>query len=124
MSEIVIVGLNHRTAPVEVRERLAFPADTVGHALRGLRERDGIAEGVILSTCNRVEVCVLSEVGYKGVEHVKDFLAGFHGVPIGELSDHLYHYLGEEAVRHLFRVSSSLDSMVLGEPQILGQVKD
>ncbi len=124
MSEIVIVGLNHRTAPVEVRERLAFPADTVGHALRGLRERDGIAEGVILSTCNRVEVCVLSEAGYKGVEHVKEFLAAFHGVPAGELSDHLYHYLGEEAVRHLFRVSSSLDSMVLGEPQILGQVKD
>ena len=58
------------------------------------------------------------------MEHVKDFLAGFHGVPIGELSDHLYHHLGEEAVRHLFRVSSSLDSMVLGEPQILGQVKD
>ncbi len=124
MSEIVIVGLNHRSAPVEVRERLAFPADTVGHALRGLRERDGISEGVILSTCNRVEVCVLSDVGYKGVDHVKDFLAGFHGVPIGELSDHLYHHLGEEAVRHLFRVSSSLDSMVLGEPQILGQVKD
>ncbi|MGB7630139.1 MAG: glutamyl-tRNA reductase, partial [Candidatus Deferrimicrobium sp.] len=124
MSEIVIVGLNHRTAPVEVRERLAFPADTVGHALRGLRERDGISEGVILSTCNRVEVCVLSEEGTEGVEQVKDFLAGFHGVPIGELSDHLYHYLGEEAVRHLFRVSSSLDSMVLGEPQILGQVKD
>src|SRR5512135_985016 len=124
MSEIVIVGLNHRTAPVEVRERLAFPADTVGHALRGLRERDGISEGVILSTCNRVEVCVLSDEGYKGVEHVKEFLAGFHGVPIGELSDHLYHHLGEEAVRHLFRVSSSLDSMVLGEPQILGQVKD
>src|SRR5512144_1904305 len=124
MSEIVIVGLNHRTAPVEVRERLAFPADTVGHALRGLRECDGISEGVILSTCNRVEVCVLSDAGYKGVEHVKEFLSGFHGVPIGELSDHLYHHLGEEAVRHLFRVSSSLDSMVLGEPQILGQVKD
>jgi glutamyl-tRNA reductase len=124
MSEIVIVGLNHRTAPVEVRERLAFPADTVGHALRGLRERDGISEGVILSTCNRVEACVLSDVGYKGVELVKEFLAGFHGIPVGELSDHLYHYLGEDAVRHLFRVSSSLDSMVLGEPQILGQVKD
>ena len=106
MSEIVIVGLNHRTAPVEVRERLAFPADTVGHALRGLRERDGIAEGVILSTCNRVEVCVLSDEGYKGVEHVKDFLAEFHGVPVGALSDHLYHHLGEEAVRHLFRVAS------------------
>ncbi|HWS15789.1 MAG TPA: glutamyl-tRNA reductase [Candidatus Methylomirabilis sp.] len=124
MSEIVIVGLNHRTAPVEVRERLAFPADTVGHALRGLRERDGISEGVIVSTCNRVEVCVLSGEGYKGVERIKEFLAAYHGMPIAELSNHLYHHLGEEAVRHLFRVSSSLDSMVLGEPQILGQVKD
>lgn len=124
MSEIVIVGLNHRTAPVEVRERLAFPADKVGQALRELRERDGVTEGVILSTCNRVEVCVLAREGYKGVERVKEFLAGFHGMPRDELSNHLYHYIGEEAVRHLFRVSSSLDSMVLGEPQILGQVKD
>jgi glutamyl-tRNA reductase len=124
MSEIVIVGLNHRTAPVEVRERLAFPADKVGRALRELRERDGISEGVILSTCNRVEVCVLAGEGYKGVERVKEFLAGFHGMSRDELSNHLYHYIGEEAVRHLFRVSSSLDSMVLGEPQILGQVKD
>ncbi|HEU4949642.1 MAG TPA: hypothetical protein VFT11_02670, partial [Candidatus Deferrimicrobiaceae bacterium] len=114
MSEIVIVGLNHRTAPVEVRERLAFPADTVGHALRGLRERDGVSEGVILSTCNRVEVCALSGEGYKGVERIKEFLAAYHGMPIVELSNHLYHHLGEEAVRHLFRVSSSLDSMVLG----------
>ena len=71
MSEIVSVGLNPRTAPVEVRERLAFPADTVGHALRGLRERDGISEGVILSTCNLVEVCVLSGEVYKGVERIK-----------------------------------------------------
>lgn len=124
MGDIVIVGLNHRSAPVEVRERLAFPADTVGHALRGLVERDGIAEGVILSTCNRVEVCVLAGQGYKGTDSVKEFLSAWHGIPQAELSAYLYHHLGEDAVRHLFRVSSSLDSMVLGEPQILGQVKD
>jgi glutamyl-tRNA reductase len=124
MGDIVIVGLNHRSAPVEVRERLAFPADTIGHALRGLVEREGIAEGVILSTCNRVEVCVLAEQGYKGTDSLKEFLAGWHGIPAAELSAYLYHHIGEEAVRHLFRVSSSLDSMVLGEPQILGQVKD
>ncbi len=124
MGDIVIVGLNHRSAPVEVRERLAFPADTVGHALRGLVERDGIAEGVILSTCNRVEVCVLAAQGYKGTDSVKEFLSAWHAIPPAELSAYLYHLIGEEAVRHLFRVSSSLDSMVLGEPQILGQVKD
>jgi glutamyl-tRNA reductase len=124
MGDIVIVGLNHRSAPVEVRERLAFPADTVGHALRGLVDRDGIAEGVILSTCNRVEVCVLAGQGYQGTDSVKEFLSAWHGIPHAELSAYLYHHLGEDAVRHLFRVSSSLDSMVLGEPQILGQVKD
>jgi glutamyl-tRNA reductase len=124
MGQIVIVGLNHRTAPVEVRERLAFPADTIGHALRGLVSPRWIAEGVILSTCNRVEVCVLAEEGYRGTESVKEFLSSFHGIPLRELDGYLYHQMEEEAVRHLFRVASSLDSMVLGEPQILGQVKD
>jgi len=125
MSSIVIVGLNHRTAPVEIRERLAFPADTIGHALRGLVEREEIVEGIILSTCNRVEVCVLAGVeSYKGATAVKEFLSAYHGIARDELNGYLYHYEGEEAVKHLFRVSSSLDSMVLGEPQILGQVKD
>ena len=124
MSGIVIVGLNHRSAPVEVRERLAFPADTIGHALRGLVEREDIVEGVILSTCNRVEVCVLAGAPYQGAAAVKEFLSAYHGMPKEELNGYLYHHQGEEAVKHLFRVSSSLDSMVLGEPQILGQVKD
>ncbi|MDA8122483.1 MAG: glutamyl-tRNA reductase [Deltaproteobacteria bacterium] len=124
MSSIVIVGLNHRTAPVEIRERLAFPAEAIGHALRGLIGRGEVAEGVILSTCNRVEVCVLAGEAGKGAAAVKDFLSGHHGIPMEELNGYLYHYDGEEAVKHLFRVSSSLDSMVLGEPQILGQVKD
>ncbi len=124
MAHIVIVGLNHRSAPVEIREKLAFPADTIGCALRGLLEREQISEGVILSTCNRVEVCVLTSVAYQGAAIIQDFLAGFHGIPSGELGRYLYHHEGEEAIRHLFRVSSSLDSMVLGEPQILGQVKD
>jgi glutamyl-tRNA reductase len=124
MSSIVIVGLNHRTAPVEIRERLAFPADTIGHALRGLVERGEIVEGVILSTCNRVEVCVLAGESYKGAAAIKEFLSAYHGIATDELNGYLYHHQGEEAVKHLFRVSSSLDSMVLGEPQILGQVKD
>ena len=124
MSQIVIVGLNHKTAPVEVRERLAFPADTIGHALREAVAAEGVSEGVILSTCNRVEVCALAEDGRRGAEAVERFLSSFHGMPREELSPHLYRLAGEDAVRHLFRVASSLDSMVLGEPQILGQVKD
>ncbi|MBP2675941.1 MAG: hemA, partial [Deltaproteobacteria bacterium] len=81
MSQIVIVGLNHRSAPVEIRERLAFPADTVGHALRAVIAPAGVSEGVILSTCNRVEVCVLADEGYRGTEAVKEFLSSFHGMP-------------------------------------------
>jgi glutamyl-tRNA reductase len=124
MGDIIVIGLNHRTAPVEIRERLAFPPDAIGHALRGLLERETVREGVILSTCNRVEVCALAEVGHRGASEVKEFLAAFHAIPLAQLDGVLYHYEGDEAVRHLFRVASSLDSMVLGEPQILGQVKD
>lgn len=124
MGRIVIVGLNHRSAPVEIRERIAFPPEAMGCALRGLLEREEISEGVILSTCNRVEVCVLASEGYKGAALVRSFLASFHSLPPAEINGHLYHQEGDAAVRHLFRVASSLDSMVLGEPQILGQVKD
>jgi glutamyl-tRNA reductase len=124
MGYIIVIGLNHRTAPVEIRERLAFPPEVIGHALRGLLERESLREGVILSTCNRVEVCALANQGFRGTAEVKEFLASYHGIPLGEVNGYLYHYEGAEAVRHLFRVASSLDSMVLGEPQILGQVKD
>ncbi len=124
MGHIIIIGLNHRTAPVEIRERLAFPAETIGHALRGLMEKESLKEGVILSTCNRVEICALAHQNFRGVSEMKDFMSAFHGIPLPELDGYLYHYEGDEAVHHLFRVASSLDSMVLGEPQILGQVKD
>jgi len=124
MAQIVTVGLNHRSAPVEVRERLAFSPDAIGQALRGLLEREEIVEGVILSTCNRVEICVLAREARRGAAAVKEYLAAYHGVPLAEIDGHLYEYVGEAAIRHLFRVASSLDSMVLGEPQILGQVKD
>ena len=97
MAHIVIVGLNHRSAPVEIREKLAFPADTIGCALRGILEREQISEGVILSTCNRVEVCVLASVAYQGAAIIQDFLSSFHGIPSGELGRYLYHYEGEEA---------------------------
>ncbi len=124
MGHIVIIGLNHRTAPVEIRERLAFPTEAIGHALRSLLERESLKEGVILSTCNRVEVCALTTQGFQGTSEAKEFMAAYHGIPLGELNGYLYHYEKDDAVKHLFRVASSLDSMVLGEPQILGQVKD
>ncbi len=124
MGHIVIIGLNHRTAPVEIRERLAFPTEAIGHALRSLLEKESLKEGVILSTCNRVEICALTTRGPQGTSEAKEFMAAYHGIPLGELNGHLYHYEKDEAVKHLFRVASSLDSMVLGEPQILGQVKD
>ncbi len=124
MGRIIIIGLNHKTAPVEIRERLAFPSETIGHALRGLLEREHLREGVILSTCNRVEVCALARRDAEGTAEIKEFLAAYHGIPLAELNGYLYRYEGDEAVRHMFRVASSLDSMVLGEPQILGQVKD
>lgn len=124
MGQIIIIGLNHRTAPVEIRERLAFPPEAMGRALRGLLEKESLKEGVILSTCNRVEVCSLTRQGFLGTAEVKEFLAAYHAIPSEELNGYLYHYEGDEAVKHMFRVASSLDSMVLGEPQILGQVKD
>ena len=126
MNRIAIIGMNHRTAPVEVRERMAFPADVIGRALRDLAALPGISECVILSTCNRVEACVYSGKwrGGQAAEAVRGFFSSFHDIAPDELAPHIYAYSGGDAVRHLFQVSGSLDSMILGEPQILGQVKE
>jgi len=121
---IVVVGLNHRTAPVEVRERVAFANGQIDAALRRLIELEGVAEGAILSTCNRVEVVVCGTDPATVGAALPRFLAVEHGVPEPGLAGHLYTHTGREAVRHLFRVAASLDSMVVGEPQILGQVKE
>ncbi len=118
-----ITGLNHRSAPVEVREGLAFDARSLGEALTDLLRRPGIAEGLILSTCNRVEVAVTSPDGEDPRAVVEEFLAARRGVDVGWLAPYLYHFEDAEAIRHLFRVAASLDSMVVGEPQILGQLK-
>lgn len=118
-----ITGLNHRTAPVEVREKLAFPEARLGEALQTLLSHAGVNEGLILSTCNRVEVAV-------AVEHedparlMETFLESARNLPHQQIAPHLYHYQGRDAIRHLFRVAASLDSMVVGEPQILGQLKE
>jgi glutamyl-tRNA reductase len=121
---IILVGLNHRTAPVEVRERVAFGNGQLGPSLRRLIELEGVTEGAILSTCNRVEV-IACGTDAPGVGRVLPaFLAREHGLSEVALAAHLYTHSDREAVRHLFRVAASLDSMVVGEPQILGQLKE
>ena len=122
---IIIVGLSHKTAPVEVRERLAIAEKKLAEALARLRALPGVQEGLIVSTCNRVEVCAIVQETEQGFESVRQFLASIHDSLSHEaLAPHLYGYVAAEAIRHLFRVASSLDSMVVGEPQILGQIKD
>jgi glutamyl-tRNA reductase len=121
--KFLIAGLNHRTAPVEVRERLAFNESALGGALDALRQCPGLLEGMILSTCNRVEIAITSDEDTDPEETVERFLSQSREVQRDWVAPYLYHYAGQEAVRHLFRVASSLDSMVIGEPQILGQMK-
>lgn len=119
---LTVLGINHRTAPVELRGQVAFPPDKVGQALAELRQLDGIHEAAILSTCNRTELyCTREE---SGTDSLAEWLGNFHRLPPGSLQPHLYAYQGEPAVRHVFRVAAGLDSMILGEPQILGQMKD
>lgn len=123
--EIVIVGLNHRTAPVEVRERVAFQSSALAESLKRLCSLPSIQEGVILSTCNRVEVVAAAADEQTAVGEIKGFLAEQeYAAEIAGLDSHLYTFCADQAVRHLFRVAASLDSMVVGEPQILGQIKD
>ena len=113
------LGLNHQTAPLDVRERVAFSPDAVGHALRDLLARPKVREAAILSTCNRTEVYVHGT----DPQPVVRWLEEFHRVPADSLSPYLYTLSRDRAVTHAFRVASGLDSMVLGEPQILGQMK-
>jgi glutamyl-tRNA reductase len=120
---IVIAGVSHRTAPVAVRESLAFPKERIAEALSRLRAELGVREVMILSTCNRVEVYAREEER-GAAECLVPFFSVFHGRPASELEPYLYRMEGEAAVRHAFRVAASLDSMVIGEPQILGQVKE
>ena len=116
-----LIGVNHKTAPVEVRERLAVPDHTLPEALQQLLRVPGVAEGMILSTCNRVEVLAQTT---NGSTDLRQFLAQYFGLEPASYESHLYEYRQHDAVRHVFRVASSLDSMIVGEPQILGQVKE
>ena len=118
--QLALVGLSHKTAPVEVRERLAFSNDALRSALTSLVDRQAVNEAMILSTCNRVEVVAESPDD----RLIRDFICEFHQIPQDALSNHFYSYRNVDAIRHVFRVTASLDSMVIGEPQILGQVKE
>src|SRR5690554_7458436 len=122
--DVLTFGLNHVSAPVSVRERVTFPMDVVRPALAALRSTfgSGLREAAILSTCNRTEIYCAAEPHVS--EHIPVWLADFNKLESGSLQPHLYRYQQNEAVRHAFRVASGLDSMVLGEPQILGQMKD
>jgi len=123
--EIVLVGLNHRTAPVEVRERVSFTSEQARRAAEELRARGILEETLVLSTCNRSEVYgVPPESSHECAPGLSTFLSEFHSVRADILSVSLYHHYDQEAVRHLFRVSAGLDSMMLGEAEILGQVRE
>ena len=122
--ELLVIGLNHNTAPIEIRECLAFPEDKLEEALSKVHTLSSVKEDMIVSTCNRVEVYAATRETEKAIHDLKEFLCQYHGISLKEFEKSLYTHVGEEAVRHIFRVASSLDSMVLGEPQILGQIKD
>lgn len=121
---ILVVGLNHRTADVDVREKLAFNGPKLEEGLLRIKELPAIEEAIILSTCNRVEIYADVKGHEDASETLTTFLSEFHNLDRTALKKSLYFLKGEDAVRHIFRVSASLDSMVVGEPQILGQMKD
>ena len=122
---IVLVGLSHKTAPLEMRERLAFAEGLLPDALNRLVDQETVDEGIIVSTCNRVELIASTAAGAdRGIACLADFLSEFHQLAPNTLNGHLYRHVDAEAIKHLFRVASSLDSMVVGESQILGQVKE
>ena len=118
--QLALVGLSHKTAPVAIRERLAFNSEALRSALALLVGRQDVTEALILSTCNRVEVVAESPDD----RLIRDFLCEFHQISHDDVSKHLYSFRNADAIRHIFRVASSLDSMMVGESQILGQVKE
>ncbi len=122
--KILVIGLNHKTADVEIREKLAFNGPKLEEGIFGLREIPEVKEVALLSTCNRVEIYSCVDDSYSAAENIKNFLSSFHGIQRSDFEKALYFITDSDAVRHILRVASSLDSMVVGEPQILGQIKD
>ncbi len=124
MLTIVLVGLNHKTASVELRECLAFSKKEQSSALEVLLQQASINEVVLLSTCNRVEILMTSKDPEEARKAAKSFFCSYKNLHLSQFEDSLYFHVGDEAVRHFFMVASSLDSMMVGEPQILGQIKE
>lgn len=122
--KILIIGLNHKTANVEIRERLAFNGPKLDEGILGIMNIAEVKEAALLSTCNRVEIYACVSNIAPAADNIKGFLSSFHNISRQDFEKSLYTLTGHDAVRHIFRVASSLDSMVVGEPQILGQIKD
>ena len=119
----LVVGLNYKTAPVEIREKLSFIEQDIPKAMQALQEQKSILENVIVSTCNRTEIYAVVDQLHTGRYYIKQFLANWFNIPMAQFENHLFIYEEDEAINHLFRVTAGIDSMVLGETQILGQVK-
>ena len=124
MLDIILLGLNHKTAPVELRECLAFSGEQIATALDDFSNYPHLSEMVLISTCNRVEILMTSSDRLLAIQTAKQYISEIKQLPVSEFEKALYIHTGEDAMRHVFRVASSLDSMVVGEPQILGQMKD
>lgn len=124
MLSILTLGISYKETSVELRERLSFAGKDTEEVLQNIVSNTNVDECIILSTCNRVEIYAVTEDLESSVNQLKQFISGYHNIDQNELSPHFYSFVGEQAIRHLYRVASSLDSMVVGEPQILGQVKD
>jgi len=122
--EIVVVGMNHRTAPVEIREKLSLSSEEILMGLEMIKSKKIFKESFLFSTCNRVESVFVTNFKEEALKKIYEIFSIMKNIPISEFKTYFYEYSGEEAVKHVFKVSSSLDSMVIGEPQILGQVKD
>jgi glutamyl-tRNA reductase len=121
---LFLLGVSHKTAPVDLRERLDFSSRDVGAAVEALATRSSAIESVVLSTCNRSEIYVASAAPDRARGDIVEFLAQYHELPADTFTPHLFSFQDADAARHLFRVAAGLDSLVVGEPQILGQVKD
>ncbi|MDY6861604.1 MAG: glutamyl-tRNA reductase [Thermodesulfobacteriota bacterium] len=122
--EILILGLSHKTAPIEIREKLSFSSKELESSLGEITGLPDVREGLILSTCNRVEILAASDNPQRAILNLKKFLSESRDISIYDIEPHLYTYYSEKAIQHIFKVASSLDSMVVGEPQILGQLKE
>ena len=119
----LVVGLNYKTAPVEIREKLSFAECDLPDAMQGLQKEKSILENVIVSTCNRTEIYAVVDQLHTGRYYIKQFLSNWFHIPLEKFEDHLFIYEDDASLNHLFRVTAGIDSMVLGETQILGQVK-